>query len=62
MLIFNQQGRSEAVDFLNSLHGIVTKNNVHFDHVIFCTNVLRNPDKKGMFSFLFLCSISPCLC
>ncbi|KKA28252.1 hypothetical protein TD95_002425, partial [Thielaviopsis punctulata] len=48
VLIFNQQGRTEAVDFLNSLYNIVTKNKVHFDHVIFCTNELRNPARKDL--------------
>lgn len=33
-LIFNQQGRTEAVDFLQSIH-----DKVSFNHVIFCSNV-----------------------
>ncbi|KAH8718631.1 Folylpolyglutamate synthase [Beauveria bassiana] len=48
VLIFNQQGRAEAVDFLASIHAAVNKNKKpspaskeaqSFDHVIFCTNV-----------------------
>lgn len=35
-MIFNQQGRSEAVDFLESIHKAT---NPPFTHVIFCTNV-----------------------
>ncbi|KND91356.1 Folylpolyglutamate synthase [Tolypocladium ophioglossoides CBS 100239] len=43
VMIFNQQGRSEAVDFLASVRSTTaraTKTNApSFDHVIFCTNV-----------------------
>lgn len=39
-MIFNQQGRSEAVDFLESIHKASQRNGQPaFDHVIFCTNV-----------------------
>lgn len=36
ILIFNQQGRSEAVDFLESIHKAAE---LPFTYVIFCTNV-----------------------
>ncbi|KAM7198246.1 Mur ligase [Naviculisporaceae sp. PSN 640] len=42
VLIFNQQGRSEAIDFLDGLCNTVKNadpNGVGFQHVIFCTNV-----------------------
>ncbi|KAM3463815.1 hypothetical protein MY5147_001096 [Beauveria neobassiana] len=46
VLIFNQQGRAEAVDFLASIHAAnrkkpspASKEAQSFDHVIFCTNV-----------------------
>jgi len=42
VLIFNQQGREEAVGFLDALCNTVKKadrNGVGFRHVIFCTNV-----------------------
>ncbi|OAA68934.1 Folylpolyglutamate synthetase [Cordyceps fumosorosea ARSEF 2679] len=37
VLIFNQQGRAEAVDFLASIHAANAER--PFEHVIFCTNV-----------------------
>ncbi|KAK7430114.1 Folylpolyglutamate synthetase [Neonectria magnoliae] len=40
IMIFNQQGRSEAVDFLESIQKATKRENQPaFDHVIFCTNV-----------------------
>ncbi|PNY18815.1 Folylpolyglutamate synthase [Tolypocladium capitatum] len=43
VMIFNQQGRSEAVDFLASVHSATARateaNAPSFDHVVFCTNV-----------------------
>ena len=36
VLIFNQQGRSEAVDFLSSIYKATAP---PFTHVVFCTNV-----------------------
>ncbi len=46
VLIFNQQGRAEAVDFLASIHAANRKPSPSpsseaqsFDHAIFCTNV-----------------------
>ncbi|KAK3299917.1 Mur ligase [Chaetomium fimeti] len=39
VLVFNQQGRTEAVDFLDGLHNIVKSSGQGFEHVIFCTNV-----------------------
>jgi folylpolyglutamate synthase len=39
VLVFNQQGRTEAVDFLDGLHNIVKNSGKGFEHVIFCTNV-----------------------
>jgi folylpolyglutamate synthase len=39
-LIFNQQGRTEAVDFLGWLYnGSKSADGRAFDHVVFCTNV-----------------------
>lgn len=39
-LIFNQQGRTEAVDFLEGLYnGSKSADGRSFDHVVFCTNV-----------------------
>jgi folylpolyglutamate synthase len=39
-LIFNQQGRTEAVDFLEGLYdGVKGEDGKAFDHVVFCTNV-----------------------
>lgn len=40
VLIFNQQGRVEAIDFLDGLHsGAQRDDGTAFDHVTFCTNV-----------------------
>ncbi|KAK4246229.1 Mur ligase [Corynascus novoguineensis] len=39
VLIFNQQGRTEAVDFLDGLCNTVKSTGKGFEHVIFCTNV-----------------------
>ncbi|KAF5669281.1 folylpolyglutamate synthase [Fusarium heterosporum] len=40
VMIFNQQGRSEAVDFLESVFKATRRDGQPaFDHVIFCTNV-----------------------
>ena len=40
ILIFNQQGRTEAIDFLDGLcHTAKAADGVGFQHVIFCTNV-----------------------
>lgn len=40
ILIFNQQGRTEAIDFLEGLHsGAKREDGSSFDHVVFCTNV-----------------------
>ncbi|KAM4058523.1 folylpolyglutamate synthase [Hirsutella rhossiliensis] len=41
VMVFNQQTRSEAVDFLTSIHAAAarTPNEPSFDHVVFCTNV-----------------------
>lgn len=42
-MIFNQQGRTEAVDFLESIYSVNKRGpeegSVAFDHVVFCTNV-----------------------
>ena len=39
-MIFNQQGRTEAIDFLDGLcHTAKAADGVGFQHVIFCTNV-----------------------
>lgn len=40
VLIFNQQGRSEAIDFLDGLHAAAKRpDGTSFDRVMFCTNV-----------------------
>ena len=57
VLIFNQQGRSEAVDFLDGLCNTVNKADpagTGFEHVIFCTNVTyaKAGYKRGMFGVL----------
>lgn len=40
VLIFNQQGRTEAIDFLDGLHtGSKRADGTAFDYVMFCTNV-----------------------
>lgn len=62
VLIFNQQGRTEAVDFLDGLCNTVQNADPAgkgFEHVIFCTNVTyaETGYKRGMFrdpSFLVL--------
>lgn len=56
VLIFNQQGRSEAIDFLDGLCNTVKKatpNGVGFQHVIFCTNVTYAVTgyKRGVYPF-----------
>lgn len=40
-MIFNQQGRTEAVDFLESIYTANKRGDgtTAFDHVVFCTNV-----------------------
>lgn len=53
VLIFNQQGRAEAVDFLDGLCNTVKKEDPEgkgFEHVIFCTNVTyaETGYKRGM--------------
>lgn len=54
VLIFNQQGRSEAIDFLEGLCNTVKNadpGGVGFQHVIFCTNVTYAVTgyKRGIF-------------
>lgn len=40
VLIFNQQGRTEAIDFLDGLHSSAKRDDgSSFDEVIFCTNI-----------------------
>lgn len=40
VLIFNQQGRTEAIDFLDGLHSAAQRpDGTSFDYVMFCTNV-----------------------
>jgi folylpolyglutamate synthase len=50
VLIFNQQGRTEAVDFLDGLCNTVKNSGGGFEHVIFCTNVTYAATgyKRGM--------------
>lgn len=51
VLIFNQQGRSEAVDLLTRLFtALKSHNSPAFDHVVFCTNVTyaENGYNKGL--------------
>lgn len=58
VLVFNQQGRTEAVDFLDGLCNTVKKADPAgkgFEHVIFCTNVTYAATgyKRGRFPVLF---------
>lgn len=57
VLIFNQQGRSEAIDFLDGLHAAAKRDDgTSFDRVMFCTNVTYATTgyKRGKcFSFSF---------
>lgn len=40
LLIFNQQGRTEAIDFLDGLHAAAQRpDGTSFDYVMFCTNI-----------------------
>ncbi|KAJ0339633.1 hypothetical protein COL154_011309 [Colletotrichum chrysophilum] len=39
VLVFNQQGRTEAIDFLDGLYEAVKRDGRGFDGVVFCTNV-----------------------
>lgn len=50
VLVFNQQGRTEAVDFLDGLYNTVKNSEKGFEHVIFCTNVTYAATgyKRGM--------------
>ncbi|KAL2885825.1 Folylpolyglutamate synthase [Ceratocystis lukuohia] len=48
VLIFNQQDRKEAVDFLDTMYRIIRDNKVHFSHVVFCTNVTKDPKTKDL--------------
>lgn len=53
VLIFNQQGRPEAVDLLEGLFTALNSQDVvKFDHVIFCTNVTFAQEgyKQGMWN------------
>lgn len=61
VLIFNQQGREEAIGFLRGIYSSAVERNRNgqpFDHVIFCTNVTtssgykRGPSKIIPFSFI----------
>ncbi|PFH62248.1 hypothetical protein XA68_14379 [Ophiocordyceps unilateralis] len=45
VIIFNQQSRSEAVDFLDSIHAAASQRRTGkpcFDHAVFCTNVTQS--------------------
>ena len=51
VLVFNQQGRTEAIDFLDGLHegSIRSGSATAYDHVVFCTNVTFSTGyKKGL--------------
>lgn len=55
ILIFNQQGRTEAIDFLEGLHsGAKREDGSSFDHVVFCTNVTHAATgyKRGAYTIL----------
>lgn len=57
VLVFNQQGRTEAVDFLEGLHtGSRREDGSSFDHVVFCTNVTYAASgyKRGELVFTML--------
>ncbi|KAH6685443.1 folylpolyglutamate synthase [Plectosphaerella plurivora] len=51
VLIFNQQGRTEAIDFLDGLHegSIRAGSTTAYDHVVFCTNVTFSTGYKKDF-------------
>lgn len=50
VLIFNQQGRDEAVELLEGLHsGITGQGLAKFDHVVFCTNTTYEAGYKKDF-------------
>lgn len=53
VLIFNQQGRTEAIDFLDGLHNASKRDDgTSFDRLMFCTNVTYAATgyKRGMSS------------
>lgn len=64
VLIFNQQGRAEAADFLDGLHaGARREDGTSFDRVMFCTNVTHAVTgyKRGWSSVLFSLSFFLCM-
>ncbi|KAM0329237.1 hypothetical protein ACHAQA_004537 [Verticillium albo-atrum] len=49
-LVFNQQGRTEAIDFLDGVHHTIKRaDGTSFDHVVFCTNVTYSTGYKKDF-------------
>lgn len=61
ILIFNQQGRTEAIDFLEGLlAGAKREDGSSFDHVVFCTNVTHAATgyKRGMLVILDVSSFT----
>ncbi|KAF3356033.1 Pre-mRNA-splicing factor ISY1 [Verticillium dahliae VDG1] len=49
-LVFNQQGRTEAIDFLDGIHNTIKRaDGTSFDHVVFCTNVTYSTGYKKDF-------------
>ncbi|KAL2756609.1 hypothetical protein ACRALDRAFT_2026654 [Sodiomyces alcalophilus JCM 7366] len=50
VLVFNQQGRTEAVDFLDGMYQAAKREDgSSFDHVVFCTNVTYTTGYKKDF-------------
>ncbi|ROT39569.1 FolC bifunctional protein [Sodiomyces alkalinus F11] len=50
VLVFNQQGRTEAVDFLDGMYQAAKREDgTAFDHVVFCTNVTYTTGYKKDF-------------
>ena len=55
MLIFNQQGRDNAVELLEAFHEAYTAHtSLRFEHVLFCTNAtsVDGSYTKGKYSLL----------
>ncbi|KAM0284285.1 hypothetical protein ACHAQH_002076 [Verticillium albo-atrum] len=49
-LVFNQQGRTEAIDFLDGIHNTTKRaDGTSFDYVVFCTNVTYSTGYKKDF-------------
>ena len=47
ILIFNQEGREHAINWLQDLCRTLQQHGIHFDHAVFCTNVTRKSGSPG---------------